>query len=104
MNDDYSRLIKKCEVLLDVYIIISFAILPLICLSISVLLNEIKLFICLLLIELFPAVVVLIIIEIQIAKLGTMRKLDMFLSNQNNINNFEQKEEKNVALFENKNS
>ena len=80
MNDDYSRLIKKCEVLLNIYIIISFAILPLICLSVSVFLNEIRLFICLLLIELFPAVVILLMIEIQIAKLGTMRKLDIFLS------------------------
>lgn len=104
MNDDYSRLIKKCEVLLNIYIIISFAILPLICLSVSVFLNEIRLFICLLLIELFPAVVILLIIEIQIAKLGTIRKLDIFLSNQNDKNNLEQKEEKRTVLTENKNS
>lgn len=104
MNDDYSRLIKKCEVLLNIYIIISFAILPLICLSVSVFLNEIRLFICLLLIELFPAVGILLIIEIQIAKLGTIRKLDIFLSNQNDKNNLEQKEEKRTVLTENKNS
>lgn len=104
MNDDYSRLIKKCEVLLNIYIIISFAILPLICLSVSVFLNEIRLFICLLLIELFPAVVILLMIEIQIAKLGTMRKLDIFLSNQNDKNNLEPKEEKRTILTENKNS
>ncbi len=104
MNDDYSRLIKKCEILLNIYIIIFFAILPLICLSVSVFLNEIRLFICLLLIELFPAVVILLIIEIQIAKLGTIRKLDIFLSNQNDKNNLEPKEEKRTILTENKNS